>query len=142
MRCGAAAGGVPPRGGRCRKCHREYMRGHYQRNRTYYVAKARARQRRVIEETRRFLLEYLQEHPCIDCGTTDPLVLEFDHRDPSEKASSVAVLARSGYPLSRVIREIAKCDVRCANCHRRRTHLQRGWWGSMWEARETPEAES
>ena len=43
----------------------------------------------------------------------------------------VSVLARNGYSLPRVQQEIALCDVRCANCHRLRTHHQRGWWGSL-----------
>lgn len=120
----------PSRSGRCRECHRGSMREHHRRNRGYYLAMARARQVVVIEQTRAFLLHYLQEHPCVDCGIDDPLVLEFDHRDPAEKVASVAVLARSGFPLPRVVAEVGKCDVRCANCHRRRTHVKRGWWGS------------
>lgn len=84
----------------------------------------------MIDATRRWLADYLRAHPCIDCGFTDIRALEFDHREPEDKGSSVAVLARSGYPLDRVVAEIAKCDVRCANCHRIRTHHQRGWWGA------------
>ena len=60
----------------------------------------------------------------------DIRVLEFDHHDGTTKAADVSVLARSGYPLSRVEAEVLKCDVRCANCHRIRTHEQRGWWGA------------
>jgi L-lysine 2,3-aminomutase len=54
------------------------------------------------------------------------LVLEFDHRDPSDKVKAVAVLAMSKrWP--KVLTEVNKCDVRCVNCHRRRTARQFGW---------------
>jgi hypothetical protein len=103
---------------------------HYRRNRQYYIDKARIRRLAVIEEVRAWLLIYLSEHPCVDCGETDVRALEFDHRDASDKTVAVAILARSGYGLARVRREIEKCDVRCANCHRIRTHTQRAWWGA------------
>ena len=44
--------------------------------------------------------------------------------------AAVSVLARSGYPLERVIAEVARCDVRCTDCHRIRTHAQRDWRGA------------
>jgi hypothetical protein len=77
------------------------------------------------------LTEYLGEHPCVDCGNRDIRVLEFDHRDRATKVLAVAVLARGGYGLDRVKAEVDKCVVRCANCHRIRTHQQRGWWGAV-----------
>jgi hypothetical protein len=120
----------PVRGRRCLDCRRAGVRRHYAANRPYYLAKARTRQARVNAENREWLIGYLRDHPCVDCGTTDIRVLEFDHLEPGTKVLDVAVLARSGYSLDRVKAEIAKCVVRCANCHRIRTHEQRGWWGS------------
>lgn len=117
------------RSSRCRPCRAEYRRNHYQRNIDYYKAKARRRRKSVIDINRQWLLEYLLQHPCVDCGESDPIVLEFDHRDASTKVAAVSTLARGGYSLAAVQREVDACDVRCANCHRRRTHDQRGWWG-------------
>lgn len=130
--CGTrlTAANSPRRGRVCLECRRARGRDHYRRNRDYYIAKARARQVRVIEEVRNWLVAYLSRHPCVDCGMTDLRVLEFDHRDTGTKRLEVSVLARSGYSLDTVQREVAKCDVRCANCHRIRTHEQRGWWGA------------
>jgi hypothetical protein len=54
-------------------------------------------------------------------------VLEFDHIDRSLKRQTVGFLARSGYPWPTVEAELAKCEVRCANCHRRRTAVQFDW---------------
>ena len=114
---------------RCRPCRSAYGKEHYRKNRDYYKAKARRRQKDVVNQNKQWLLDYLLDHPCVDCGEADPVVLEFDHRDASDKVAAVSTLARSGYSLSAVQREVAQCDVRCANCHRRRTHEQRGWWG-------------
>ena len=62
---------------------------------------------------------YLLDHPCVDCGEGDPIVLEFDHRDPKNKLFALGAAVGLGYSLVRVIDEIEKCDVRCANCHRK-----------------------
>jgi hypothetical protein len=66
------------------------------------------------------IVAYLQSNPCIDCGEEDWQVLEFDHVEPSTKLESVSYLARRR-PWEIVKAEIEKCEVRCANCHRRRT---------------------
>src|SRR5215204_6103788 len=54
---------------------------------------ARRRQVRIIEESRQWLIQCLEEHPCVDCGISDIRVLEFDHRDDVSKIAAVAVLA-------------------------------------------------
>lgn len=62
---------------------------------------------------------------CIDCGfNAHPEALDFDHR-PGEIKCFIITL---GYNKSRerVLAEMAKCDVRCANCHRIRTAERRG----------------
>ena len=119
----------PARGRRCLECRRAAGRAHYRANRDYYLAKARRRQQRVVLETREWLLAYLRERPCVDCGTDGVRVLEFDHRDGTTKLRALAILAGQGFGIARVKTEIEPCDVRCANCHRIRTHRQRGWWG-------------
>jgi hypothetical protein len=111
----------------CRACSRAYVRDHYQRNTAYYVAKARKRTGITRSSLRARLLAYLLEHPCVDCGEDDPVVLDFDHIDVASKLVAIAVLVRRVVSRRRVEAEIAKCEVRCANCHRRRTALQFGW---------------
>lgn len=81
-------------------------------------------------QARLWVLAYQADHPCIDCGEQDPRVLQFDHRDPAQKRASVAVLIAKGASLRRLQDEIALCDVRCANCHARRTSDQRGFYTS------------
>jgi hypothetical protein len=70
---------------------------------------------------------YLLEHPCIDCGESDPVTLECDHVR-GEKRAAVSYLVTHGSPWSEVLDEIAKCEVRCSNCHRKRTAKALGWY--------------
>lgn len=76
--------------------------------------------RRVRQENRRRVLEYLSRCSCEDCGETDVIVLEFHHLDPSLKRAAVATLVSEGQPWEVILSEIAKCAVVCANDHRRR----------------------
>jgi len=111
----------------CKRCLKEANRAHYLNNTETYMDRAIQRNKRVNAENKQKLLNYLQEHPCIDCGCSDIRVLEFDHvRD--EKVGNIAALLTRGVPWSTIAAEIAKCDVRCANCHRIQT-IERGqWW--------------
>ena len=110
----------------CRKCQAAYRRAHYLANRDEYIRREVARMAGYREANRALLLAYLLDHPCIDCGEADPIVLDFDHRDPTTKRNEVARLASTkSWP--QVLAEIEKCDVRCANCHRRKTANQFGW---------------
>jgi len=111
----------------CRKCHAAYRHAHYVANKADYVRRAILQIKRRREENRRNVFQYLLHHACVDCGESDVLVLEFDHRDPSQKWKPIALLVMSKrWP--NVQREIEKCDVRCVNCHRRRTAKQFHWY--------------
>lgn len=68
--------------------------------------------------------EYLLAHPCVDCRESDIRCLEFDHRDPSTKVCAVSKMISDQRAWPDILAEIEKCDVRCANCHRRRTAEQ------------------
>lgn len=73
---------------------------------------------------RDYIDNYKRSHPCVDCGEDDIRVLQFDHRDPSEKLNTISKLS-SCSSLATVIEEISKCDVRCANCHQRKHYKER-----------------
>lgn len=72
----------------------------------------------------KYVSDYLLSHPCVDCGEADVIVLDFDHVR-EKKDCDVNALVYGWSSLARLMREIAKCDVRCANCHRRRHYLAR-----------------
>ena len=80
-------------------------------------------ERRAI--SKKFVRNYLATHPCVDCGESDPDVLDFDHRDPKKKRYSIGAGWASGILPKSLMKEIRKCDVRCANCHRRKHAKER-----------------
>ncbi len=112
----------------CKSCSRLYCRSHYKNNRLYYLEKAKLRNRIVKNSHIEFIAHYLQSHPCVDCGESDILVLEFDHRERDNKISEVGLIMKKRNSLEKLKEEIAKCDVRCANCHRRKTEKESNSW--------------
>ena len=112
----------------CKSCSRASVRDHYARNAAYYIGKARARNLSVKRETQDRIIAFLSTHACVDCGESDPVVLDFDHMDECNKLASVADMLRDCCAWARIEAEINKCIVRCANCHRRRTAAQFGWY--------------
>ena len=63
----------------CRPCRSAYGKEHYAANRQRYIDQARVQKQRLSLERTGYLIEYFVAHPCVDCGETDPVVLEFDH---------------------------------------------------------------
>lgn len=97
---------------------------YYQANKKLYKARANESRKRQRVNNKAFILEYLRNHPCVDCGISDIRVLQFDHRDRELKTAPISSLIASR---GRLETEIALCDVRCANCHMIRTADQFGW---------------
>lgn len=66
----------------------------------------------------------LKSQPCMDCGKSyHPCVMDFDHvRGKKKFCVSIGI---SRYNIAIVLKEIAKCDLVCSNCHRMRTHNRR-----------------
>ncbi len=107
----------------CRPCRAGYKQEHYAANRAKYIANAQKRKHELGLSRTAYLLEYFARHPCADCGESDPLVLEFDHL--TDKSFNIGAGLRYRNWQS-ILNEIAKCDVVCANCHRRRTAIRAG----------------
>lgn len=103
---------------------RQWNRDYYRRDHAAESARSIKKRKDRIAMTKRFLRDYLASHPCVDCGEADSVVLEFDHREPALKLFSMAEARRGKLSLAMVMVEVGKCDVRCANCHRRRTARQ------------------
>lgn len=111
----------------CRPCKQAYDRGYHDRTRERRNELKRASQSTLRAARRAHVREYLRTHPCVDCGETDIVVLEFDHLDPTTKTASVSRAMNANWTIAKIEAEMAKCVVRCANCHRRRTAKQFGY---------------
>jgi Zn finger protein HypA/HybF involved in hydrogenase expression len=110
----------------CANCHRArtYARA-MERQRARVLAgrppKIESRLRREQTE----LIQHLREVPCADCGERFGFyAMDFDHRIPEDKTAEVPRLL-GRVATARLLEEIAKCDIVCANCHRVRTHERR-----------------
>lgn len=73
---------------------------------------------------RNIVVNYLKKHPCVDCGNTDIRVLQFDHVI-GKKIDSVSVGVKDSWSVEKLLKEINKCEVRCANCHKIITDIRR-----------------
>ena len=76
------------------------------------VAKRKAEQRMWLDDYRKAL-------SCEKCGESDPVCLDFHHKDARLKDFSIANIKGMGWSRDRVLLEIQKCMVVCANCHRK-----------------------
>jgi hypothetical protein len=110
----------------CKECKRVVQRNWYVRNKARHVANVARRRRAAETELIKRILEYLSSHPCVDCGETNPVLLEFDHVR-GVKVNSVCDLIRRGSGWVKIGAEISKCEVRCCSCHRLKTARQFGY---------------
>ncbi len=111
----------------CKECTRTLIKDHYSKNKEYYLEKASKRNSKLRNEAIEYINQYLEKHPCKDCGESDITVLEFDHTDRKVKFKAVSTLIRNRYTLDVIKEEVKKCEVRCANCHKRKTAVEFNW---------------
>lgn len=127
----------------CKECNKTPSRNYYNDNREKHKKTTRQRKSLVRDDllpekdpllvkvqgktATIKIIEYLLDHPCVDCNENNIIVLEFDHINPSEKSSNISVMASGNYSWKRIKEEIDKCEVRCANCHKIKTAEQQGW---------------
>jgi hypothetical protein len=108
----------------CANCHRlrTARRGGWARQAEATKDGNRPRRQRNV----RWVYERLRGSACCDCGNADPLLLDYDH--VGSKRAGVMTLAWQEYGIPALEAEIAECEVRCCNCHRRRTAVDQGWY--------------
>ncbi len=109
--------------GYCRECGKRKDKELYLSSPTR-KEKIDQKRRAVYVRNRQFIIEYLLVHPCVDCGESNPLYLDFDHVK-GEKLYNVGEMTKQS--VGTLIAEIAKCEVRCIKCHRRKTAIEQGW---------------
>lgn len=105
----------------CRECHSSFIKKYRATHKVKILSDNRNRVRSIRKETKDKIFEYLSSHPCVDCGESDPVVLQFDHIHGRKKDSISSMIYRNTW--KDILNELEKCEVRCANCHVRRHRL-------------------
>ena len=107
----------------CKVCHNEYTKEYYQKNKDRRCELMRKSRARRNEEHTYLLIEKKDKKPCSDCGKRYPwYVMDFDH----VRGKKLFVMSTAGTRSKEsVLKEIAKCDLVCSNCHRARTYRRR-----------------
>jgi hypothetical protein len=106
----------------CKDCKRIYNKTHYDERGHLWKQTRHEQALANKKKSQDFVCEYLSSHPCVDCGEAELVVLEFDHIQ--DKEFNISKKMSCGIDTLR--REINKCEVRCANCHRRKTAERMG----------------
>jgi hypothetical protein len=111
----------------CKSCRKDYDHAYHAATRPVRLAQKRARKTALVEWVRE-----LKKRPCADCGGRfHPVAMHFDHLPGQQKEFDVGWAIR-GYSRKRILAEIAKCDLVCANCHAVRTYERRTGRSSAW----------
>lgn len=113
---------------KCKTCHSEYVKLHYKNNKNLYIQRAKSSAKKLREENRILMLDFLKDKSCKDCGISDVRVLEFDHIN--NKHMDVSKMMNN-HSWKSILKEISKCDIRCANCHKIKTHKQFNTYKSL-----------
>lgn len=73
-------------------------------------------------EIREWFLEYKKRLKCLLCPENHTACLDFHHKNSSEKIKNVSYMVARGWSRERIMEEVEKCEVLCANCHRRNNY--------------------
>lgn len=108
---------------RCKECELKYI----QKYNKVHIKDTRHRNRKRKDKLKIWFNEKFKNKPCKDCnGIFPPCCMDFDHLDGQIKSRTLATLVGEGYSKEKILEEVSKCDLICANCHRIRTR-SRGW---------------
>lgn len=106
--------------GMCVSCKRAYGQQWYRDNKAKHLSNVKKNNAEYERLARALIIEQ-KSKPCADCKKPYPYyVMDFDHCR-GMKVKEVSKFSKSGRSLETLKKEIAKCDVVCANCHRKRT---------------------
>ena len=106
----------------CKACEQTYKQDHYIQHKEDYKRRAKVSNPKRRAKLREFV-NSLKAGPCVDCKKDfPPWVMQFDHL--SGKVASVSRILANGATLARLVEEIKKCELVCANCHANRTYFR------------------
>jgi hypothetical protein len=110
----------------CKPCFSAYNKKRWSANSVKLNKRKRKFDATRKQEIELKVIEYLKANPCVSCGETNLLVLDFDHL--GNKEFNIAKAIWSIYSWSKIDKEIKKCQVLCSNCHRIKTAHQLNTW--------------
>jgi phage gp46-like protein len=96
---------------------REYNRLYYLKNREKLLTNQAVKNRRFAEQRRKWLVDLKRSLKCVRCDESHPATLTFHHKKDVEKSFEIGNAIKLGVSLKRILAEIEKCEVLCANCH-------------------------
>lgn len=114
----------------CKDCRKKYAKQWYNNNKDLHKKRARSSNIKRQRDNRLKLIEYLSNHPCVDCGEDRPECLDFDHVH-GVKRGNISTMVGNSLSWDRILEEIEKCEVRCANCHRVKISQQFDWYSKL-----------
>lgn len=92
----------------CKYCHTKYMKEAY-------------------DSKKECVSEIKTQIKCQKCGENRSYMLDFHHLDPEAKEKTIARMTSNTYRIDKVLEEIKKCIVFCANCHREFHYLHNNY---------------
>lgn len=110
----------------CRLCSSKVAKEHYLKNGGVRKEVIYASRIKRQKEARLFILEKLKLG-CSVCPEKDPIVLEFDHIS-GKKKYNLSKMVSDGMSITKIENELEKCQILCANCHRRKTAKDFDWY--------------
>ena len=101
----------------CKECQKLKSKAHYLKNKSMYFNRNKNRQKEVVD-----FIESIKKNSCCPfCSESEPCCLDFHHIKGEDKIYNIATMMRR-YTLSSVKKEVEKCSIICANCHRKLHH--------------------
>lgn len=101
----------------CRPCNRARSRKYYNENKEYHKKVIVVRNISARQKARDYIASIKTK--CSICDEVEKCCLEFHHIDPSKKEHTVSRLLASNPTISTIQKEVDKCIILCANCHRK-----------------------
>lgn len=107
---------------RCKLCNSNYLKIHYVDNKDIYKKHRKIRKDRTLT----WLSELKSILKCSRCPEDEIVCLDFHHIDAKEKEYNISYMANTSFSKDMILKEIDKCIILCANCHRKEHLLGRG----------------
>ncbi|OHD16124.1 MAG: hypothetical protein A2Y38_11750 [Spirochaetes bacterium GWB1_59_5] len=108
---------------------KKYNAAWYKRNAESHKRRVSARNKKIVAENAARLRGIKEATPCADCGLVYPYyIMDCDHIrgvKTKTKSRTMSALLKKAWSWSKVLEELSKCDIVCANCHRARTYKRK-----------------